>query len=323
MIYRNLGATGLQVSALGLGTMQWGWRLDKTTSFEVMDAFLEAGGNFLDTADIYSAWVPTLGPGSSEEIIGEWLQDRKCRRQVVLATKVRGKMSAQPNDEGLSRKHILEAVDASLRRLRTDYIDLYQTHWFDASVPIEETMEALASLVGQGKVRYVGCSNYPAWRLMQALWACDKGGWHRYVSIQPHYNLLHRREFEQELAEVCSTYGVGAVPYSPMAGGFLTGRYGRAEQPDSPRAQGNRAKYDTAKTWRILDTLHDIATVKDTWPGAVALSWLLSRPTVVAPIVGANSVAQLQSNLEALDVSLDDAELAQLTEVSDWRTAQA
>ncbi len=323
MIYRNLGATGLQVSALGLGTMQWGWRLDKATSFEVMDAFLEAGGNFLDTANIYSAWVPTLGPGSSEEIIGEWLQDRKRRHQVVLATKVRGKMSAQPNDEGLSRKHILEAVDASLQRLRTDYIDLYQTHWFDAAVPIEETMEAMDALVGQGKVRYVGCSNYPAWRLMQALWACDKGGWHRYVSIQPHYNLLHRREFEQELAEVCGAYGVGAVPYSPMAGGFLTGRYGRAEQPDSPRAQGNWAKYDTAKTWRILDTVHDIATAKDTWPGAVALSWLLSRPTVAAPIVGANSVAQLQSNLEALDVSLDDAELAQLTEVSDWRTAQA
>ncbi len=320
-MYRNLGATGLKVSALGLGTMQWGWRLDRAASFAVMDAFREAGGNFLDTADIYSAWVPALGPGSSETIIGEWLQARKCRHEVVLATKVRGKMGEWPNGEGLSRKHILEAVEASLRRLRTDYIDLYQTHWFDAEVPIEETMAALDSLISAGKVRYAGCSNYPAWRLVQALWASDKGGWHRYVSLQPHYNLLHRMEFEQELAAVCSTYGVGVVPYSPMAGGFLTGRYSRAEQPDSPRARGNLAQYGTEKTWTILDTVHDIAAARGTWPGAVALCWLLSRPAVVAPIVGANSMAQLQSNLECLDLSLDEAELVRLTQVSDWQSA--
>ena len=316
MIYRNLGTSGLKVSALGLGTMQWGWRLDQAASFSVMDAFLAAGGNFLDTANIYSAWVPDLGPGSSENIIGEWLQKRKCRQDVVLATKVRGKMSDQPNGEGLSRKHILEAVDASLQRLQTDYIDLYQTHWFDADVPIEETMEVLDSLVRQGKVRYVGCSNYPAWRLMQALWASDKGNWSSYVSIQPHYNLLHRSEFEQELAEVCTTYGLGAVPYSPMAGGLLTGRYTREKHPDSPRAQGNLAKYGGNKAWQVLETVKEIAVAKETWPGAVALSWIMAQPAVVAPIVGANSVEQLEANLESLEISLDETELAKLTQVS-------
>ena len=320
MIYRKLGASGLKLSALGLGTMQWGWRLDKTASFKVMDAYLEAGGNFLDTANVYSSWVPSLGPGSSEGIIGQWLQNRKCRHQVVLATKVRGRMSEQANDEGLSRKHILEAVDASLKRLQTDYIDLYQTHWFDAEVPIEETLEALDSLVRQGKVRYVGCSNYPAWRLMQALWASDRGGWRQFVSIQPHYNLLHRPEFERELSEVCSAYGVGAIPYSPMAGGLLTGRYTKENTPDTPRAQGNLAKHNLDKVWKILDAVNDVAISRGTWPGAVALSWLLAQPTVVAPIVGANSVEQLHANLSTLDVCLEDDEKSKLSRASDWQT---
>ena len=180
MNYRNLGRTGLKVSELCLGTMQWGWTADEATGHQVMDAFVEAGGNFIDTADIYSRWAEGNPGGVSEQIIGRWMKERGNRDQIVLATKVRGRMWDGPNGEGLSRVHIIKACEDSLRRLQTDYIDLYQTHWYDAETPIEETMEALDTLVRQGKVRYVGCSNYPAWRLMQALWASDKHNLVRY-----------------------------------------------------------------------------------------------------------------------------------------------
>lgn len=316
MEYRNLGASGLKLSALGLGTMQWGWRLSKAESFAVMDAFLDRGGNFLDTANIYSQWVPALGPGSSETIIGEWLRARRNRERVALATKVRGSMSERPNDQGLSRRHIVDAVHGSLSRLQTDYIDLYQMHWFDAHTPIEETLETLDSLIRQGKVRYIGCSNYPAWRLMQALWASDKHNWHRFVSLQPHYNLVHREEYERELADACRAYGLGVVPYSPMAGGFLTGKYSRQARPDTPRADSVTAKHDHDAAWRVLDIVLQIAQARGTWPGAVALSWLLTRPNVVAPIVGANSVAQLDAQMEALSLALDANELARLNGVT-------
>lgn len=316
MQYRNLGTTGLKISALGLGTMQWGWRASQADSGRIMDAFLDMGGNFLDTANIYSNWVPELGPGSSETIIGKWLRDRKCRARVVLATKVRGRMSDHINDQGLSRRHIMDAVHASLTRLQTDCIDLYQVHWFDGETPIEETLEALDTLIRQGKVRYIGCSNYPAWRLMQALWASDRRDCHRFVSLQPHYNLVHRAEYERELAAVCRQYGIGVVPYSPMAGGFLTGKYRQTEIPDTPRASGVSEKYFHDAAWQVLEAVSQIAEVHQTWPGAVALAWLLAQPTVVAPIVGANSIAQLQANMEALDVTLAPDEMARLTEVS-------
>lgn len=319
MQYRNLGGTGLRVSVLGLGTMQLGWRLDKQASFALLDSFMEAGGNFLDTANIYSSWVSELGPGSSESLLGEWLDLRGNRQDVVLATKVRGPMREGPLGEGLSRRHITEAVEASLRRLRTDCIDLYQAHWFDAATPIEETMETFDSLVRSGKVRYVGCSNYPAWRLMQALWASDTGGWVRYCSLQPHYNLLHRAEFEQELAEACLAMDVGVVPYSPMAGGFLTGAYSREVAPDSPRAAGTLAKYDHDRAWGVLDVVKRIAADRSVWPGAVALRWLMDQKAVTAPIIGANTIEQLQSNLQAAELRLDSAERNLMTEASEWQ----
>ncbi|MFQ5902523.1 MAG: aldo/keto reductase, partial [Candidatus Binatia bacterium] len=222
MEYRKLGRTGLKVSELCLGTMQWGWTASEEDGRGVMDAFVEAGGNFLDTADIYSRWVQNNPEGISEQIIGRWMKDRGNRRQIVLATKVHGRMWDGPTGEGLSRKHIMEAVEDSLRRLQTDYIDLYQAHAFDANVPIDETMHAFDDLVRQGKVLYIGASNYPAWRLAEALAVSAVNSWVRYDCLQPHYNLVHRGEFERELKPLCDHHGVGVIPYSPLAAGFLS-----------------------------------------------------------------------------------------------------
>ena len=316
--YRRLGRTGLKVSPLCLGSMQFGWTADEDSSFAVMDAFAAAGGNFIDTADIYSRWVEGNNGGVSEEVIGRWLQARGNRRQMIIATKVRGQMGPGPNDEGLSRKHIQEACEASLRRLQTDTIDLYQAHYFDADVPIDETLEAFDRLAQQGKVRYIGCSNYPAWRLMQALWTSDKYGLARYDSIQPHYNLVHRAEFEQELAEACLTYGLGIIPYSPLAGGFLTGKYSRERDTSSVRADGVRASYFNDAGWKVLDAVKTIAGEIDATPLAVSLAWVLAKPGITAPIIGANSVEQLEGSLAALDVDLTAEQLEKLDSASAW-----
>lgn len=320
MNYRNLGRTGLKVSELCLGTMQWGWTADEETSWRVMDVFVEAGGNFLDTADIYSNWAPNNPGGVSEEIIGRWMKARKNRHQMVVATKVRGRMWEGPNGEGLSRVHILKACEDSLRRLQTDYIDLYQAHWYDAETPIEETMDALDALVRQGKVRYVGCSNYPAWRLMEALWASDKRNLVRYDSLQPHYNLAHRAEYERELKEVCLTFGLGVIPYSPLAGGFLTGKYAKESAAESARAEGVKRRYFNEAGWRVLDAVKAVAAETGATPTAVSLAWLLAQPEVTAPIIGANSVEQLQASLAACDLKLTSSQLALLDQASEWRS---
>ena len=316
MQYRNLGRTGLKVSALCLGTMQWGWSADEAASFTVMDGFAAAGGNFLDTSDIYSNWVPGNGGGVSEEIIGRWLQQRGQRHELVIATKVRGRMWAGPNGEGLSRAHIIRACEESLRRLQTDYIDLYQAHWFDAETPIAETMAAFDTLVQQGKVRYVGCSNYPAWRLVAALWASDKHNLARYDSIQPHYNLAYRQEFEQDLQAVVTQYGLGVIPYSALAGGFLTGKYQREGTTSSVRAGGVEKRYFNEKSWQLLDGVRQVATETESTPTAVALAWLLTQPVMTAPIIGANTVAQLQESLAAVTLTLTPTQVRHLSELS-------
>ena len=202
MDYRRFGRTGLKVSCFCLGTMQWGWTADEPTAFAVMDAFVERGGNFLDTADFYSRWLPGHVGGESEEIIGRWMQKRGNRQQMIIATKVYQPMGEQPNDRGLSRKHILEALDASLRRLRTDYLDLYLAHAFDAEIPIEETLEALDDARRAGKIRYAGASNYPAWRFVEALGKAEVRHTLRFDCLEPHYNLAHRAEFEQALSNL-------------------------------------------------------------------------------------------------------------------------
>lgn len=320
MDYRNLGKTGLKVSPLCMGTMQFGWSADEALSHRLLSAAYEAGLNFIDTADIYSRWVPGNPGGVSEEIIGRWMKTAGIPRdRLVIATKVRGRMGDGPNDEGLSRLHIMRAVEASLRRLQTDYLDLYQTHWPDEHTPIEETLRALDDLVRQGKVRYLGASNYRAWELMQALWTSDKYNLARYDCIQPHYNLIHREEFERELAAVCKTYGIGVIPYSPLAGGFLTGKYRRENTtPDSVRARGLQQAC-TEKNFALIDQMEAIAQAHSASVSQVALAWMLADPLISSPIIGPNKMEQLADNLGALDVPLAAEELQTLNKVTAWQ----
>jgi aryl-alcohol dehydrogenase-like predicted oxidoreductase len=319
MEYRNLGNTGLKVSELCLGSMQFGWTADEETSKHVLSAACEAGINFIDTADVYSRWVEGNPGGVAESIIGKWMKESRIPRdQVVIATKVRGAMGKGPNDQGLSRTHIFNAVEASLRRLDTDYIDLYQTHYFDENTPIEETLLALDDLVRQGKIRYAGCSNYPAWRLMQALWAADKSNIRGYCSLQPHYSLVHRAEFERELAPVCRTYQLGVIPYSPLGAGFLTGKYRRDQEADSQRARV-AGRYFNERNWALLDKMEIMGRQKN---GAsisqIALAWLLSDPLITSPIIGPRNLDQLKDNLGAAGLRLTTEEKRELDEASSW-----
>jgi aryl-alcohol dehydrogenase-like predicted oxidoreductase len=322
MQYRNLGRTGLKVSLLCLGTMTMGWTSGKEDSFAVMDAFVEAGGNFIDTADIYSRWAEGNPGGVAETWIGEWLgQSQVPRHQVVIATKVRGRMWEGPNGEGLSRVHIMKAAEDSLRRLNTDYIDLYQTHSPDEDTPLDETMRALEDLVRQGKVRYLGASNYPAWLLTKALWVSDRLGLARYDSLQPHYNLVHRAEFERELRDVCCDQGLGVIPYSPLAGGFLTGKY-RQGRPLPEKARGSSGdrlqKYMTDRNFALVEKLDEIGRAHNATVTQVALAWMLAHPSITSPIIGANTVEQLSETMGALRVQLSDQEKAALDDMSAW-----
>jgi len=323
MEHRNLGKTGLKVTPLCLGTMQFGWTADEDASLKILTRAVEAGINFIDSADVYSRWAAGNPGGIAEGIIGKWLGMKIVPRdQLVLATKVRGRMGEGPNEQGLSRLHITEAVKNSLRRLGTDYIDLYQTHSVDPDTPIEESLRALDDLVHQGWVRYVGCSNYPAWRLMQALWCSDRIGQEGFVCLQPEYSLLARQPFEQELEQVCMAYGLGVIPYSPLARGFLTGKYRKGEPPPpdgrlagSPRLD-QYARED--RVWEVVGSLEALARKQGTTTSQLALGWLLHRPSVTSPIIGPRSLEQLEDNLGALQVRLDPQEIQQLDQVSGW-----
>lgn len=324
--YRKLGRSGLKVSALALGTMQFGWTADEAASFQVLDAFAEAGGNLIDTADIYSRWAPGNPGGVSEEIIGRWLKAQGHREDFVIATKVRGLMRAGILHKGLNRRHIRAAAEASLKRLQIDYIDLYQVHFVDRDTPIDETLEALDLLVKDGLVRYIGASNYPAWRLVEALWVSDKRNLARFVSLQPEYSLAQpvRAGFERELAQACLAFGVGVLPYSPLAGGFLSGKYRRGQPlPASVRAGEIQQRLYSDQNLDTVDALHAIAENRTATPAKVALAWLLAQPWVTAPIVGANSVAQLRDLLGAVDLKLTPEEVERLNTVSDWQRARS
>jgi aryl-alcohol dehydrogenase-like predicted oxidoreductase len=323
MEYRRLGNTGLKVSELCLGTMQFGWTADEATSFQVLTAAAEAGLNFIDTADIYSRWAEGNPGGVAETILGKWLRQGPARREdLVIATKVRGEMGKGPNDKGLSRLHILAAAEASMRRMGIDYIDLYQLHWTDDDTPIEETLRALDDLVRQGKVRYIGCSNFAAWEVIEGLWTSDRLGLERFVSVQPHYSLIHRDEFERELEQACQTYGLGVLPYSPLAGGFLTGKYRRGEASPSPsrgekstRIQGYMRE---ARNWAILEALERLGAKHGKTVSQVALAWLLTRPSVTSPIIGPRSVEQLSDNLAAVGFRLEPDEASEVDGLSAW-----
>jgi aryl-alcohol dehydrogenase-like predicted oxidoreductase len=333
MNYKNLGKSGLRVSEIALGTMQFGWTADEATSHAIMDRYAELGGTFIDTADIYSMWAQNNPGGVSEEFIGRWMKSRNNRDHIVVATKVRGPMGQNGGEgskhplqrEGLSRQWILRACEDSMRRLQVDHIDLYQVHWVDAEVPIEETLSALTDLVRKGYVRYIGCSNFSAWRLMQALWASDQHGLEAFVSIQPEYSLVAptRANFERELSRICLEYGLGVIPYSPLAAGFLTGKYRRGQPlPDSVRAGGIESSRMNEQNWQLVDKLVEIAARHDTTATRVTLAWMLAQPFMTAPIIGANNTKQLEDSMGAPDLKLSVDEIAEISKVSDWQRAR-
>jgi aryl-alcohol dehydrogenase-like predicted oxidoreductase len=321
MEYKSLGRTGLKVSELCLGTMQFGWTADETLSLKVISAAFEAGINFFDTADVYSRWAEGNPGGVAESIIGKWIKQSKTpREKLVIATKVRGRMGSGPNDEGLSRVHIMHAIDASLQRLGVEYIDLYQTHSFDEKTPIEETLLAMDDLIHQGKVRYIGCSNYPAWRLMEALWASQYNTIARFDSLQPHYNIVHRAEFERELADVCRTYSLGVIPYSPLAAGFLTDKYKRDKaEPESGRINGVKRRYFNDRSWVIHEAVEQVASNNGRSTSQIALAWLLSNLLITSPIIGPRNLEQLGDNLGASGYRLSAEDIKSLNEASEWK----
>lgn len=299
--------------------MQFGWRIEEEESFKVMDRALELGINCFDTADIYSYWGENSYAGKTEGIIGRWLKDRGARDDLILATKLRGPMSDDINDRGLSRRHVHQAISGSLKRLQTDWIDLYQIHSFDDETPIQETLHALNLLVEDGRVNYLGASNIFPWQMIESFWVSDKYGYARFETLQPVYNLARRLLVEHQFVKVIEKYGIGVIPYSPLAGGFFTGKYKRAEAlPDTPRSKGVEGRYFTEKRWKILEVVEEIAKNHDATIPQVALSWVLSRPFITAPIIGANSVEQLEENVGALELKLTEDELETLNEISDW-----
>lgn len=319
MEYRKMGRTGLKVSAICLGTMTFGWSTDEATSFAIMDAAVEAGVNFFDTADIYSYWHEGNEGGESETIIGRWLAGRE-RHKLVIATKVRGPMWKGANGEGLSRAHIMQAVEDSLRRLQTDYIDLYQVHYPDHDTPLDETMRALDDLVRAGMVRYLGVSNYPAWLIMKANGISEAFNGARFDCLQPHHSLLHRAEFERELEPMCLDQGIGVIPYSPLAAGFLTGKYTRDHRtPDTSRGDSGLIQRLTSDehAYVVLDELSAIAQAHGVPTAQIALAWQLARPSMTASIVGARTVAQLQESVGASDVKLSADEVARLSSLTE------
>jgi aryl-alcohol dehydrogenase-like predicted oxidoreductase len=316
MEYRYLGRSGLKVSEICLGAMGFGRESDEPTSRAILDRFVEVGGNFVDTADAY-------GRGTSEEIVGRWLKERD-RDELVIATKVRWRTGDGVNSEGLSRKHILRSVDASLRRLGTDYLDLYQVHAWDPATPIDETLSTLDSLVGSGKVRYLGVSNVLGWQLQKFMDVARYAGWERPISLQPLYNLLDRT-IEWEQLPVCQEEGLGVLPWSPLRGGWLSGKYQRGmtgapkgtrvEMADSQGWKETFANYDNERTWSVIDELSAVAKELGHTPAQVALRWVSQQRGVVAPIIGARDLVQLDDNLGAVGLAIDADNLDRLTKV--------
>lgn len=311
---RKLGNSGLEVSPLCLGGNVFGWTADETTSLQVLDAFLDGGFDFIDTADVYSKWAPGNKGGESETIIGKWFQRSGKREKVILATKVGSEMS--PTQKGLSRKYILRAVEDSLARLQTDYIDLYQSHLDDAQTPLDETLGAFAELIKQGKVRAIGASNYSAARLSEALRASEQHQLPRYETLQPLYNLYDRGDYEGGLERVCETNHLGVIPYFSLASGFLTGKYrSEADLKDRSRAQMVK-KYLNDRGERILHALDQVAKEYNSTPAKISLAWLLARPSITAPIASATSTKQLQDLLAATSLKLDLSAIERLNQAS-------
>lgn len=311
---KRMGRTGLKVSEMCLGTMTFGRQCDDATSFAIMDTAVEGGVGFFDTADVYPVGGGLDLVGRTEEIVGRWLKGR--REQIVLATKCWGAMGRGPNERGLSRKHIFAALEGSLRRLQTDHIDLYQVHAPDPDTPLAETLRALDDVVRQGKVRYLGCSNFQAWLLASALWASDTLGLARFDCVQPRYNVLFR-EIENELLPLCRHHGIGVIPYNPLAGGFLTGKYKPSAEPTPETRFGlagragaiYRQRYWQEAQFATVARLQEFFAARNKALTQVAVAWVLAQPDITSAIVGATSAEQLRQSLPATALTLDAEEM--------------
>jgi aryl-alcohol dehydrogenase-like predicted oxidoreductase len=318
---RELGRSGIKVGPLAFGGNVFGWTADEAVSFRLLDTFVDAGFNLIDTADSYSRWAPGNKGGESETIIGKWLKRSGKREKVIIATKLGSEIA--PERKGLSRRYILTTVEESLQRLQTDYIDLYQSHRDDPNTPIEETLETYAQLIRQGKVRAIGASNFTAERLRQSLEISAKNGWPRYESLQPNYNLYDRAGYETELEPLCLKEQIGVIPYFSLASGFLTGKYRTAAEAASrPRAQMLK-KYFDQRGVSILSALEKIAQRLKATQAQVALAWLMARPSITAPIASATSPEQLKELLPATELHLDSPALSLLDQASSYQPAPA
>ena len=314
MEQRTLGRSTLKVAPLAFGGNVFGWTADEQTSFALLDAFVDAGFNFVDTADVYARWAHNGVGGQSETILGRWFAKTGKRDRIVLATKVGGEMGE--SRKGLSKAYILREVEESLRRLQTNYIDLYQAHFDDEKTPQEETLEAFNELILQGKVRVIGASNFSAERLRSALEISKSRGWVRYESLQPEYNLYDREAFERELAPLCVAEGIGVIPYFALASGFLTGKYRSEADLQGRSRSGMVKKYLNPRGTRILEALDTVAKNLGATPTQVALAWLLTRPAITAPIASATSLQQLRDLMKSVELRLDGAALATLDAAS-------
>jgi aryl-alcohol dehydrogenase-like predicted oxidoreductase len=311
---RKLGNSGLKVSPLCLGGNVFGWTVNRETSFKLLDAFVDAGFNFIDTADVYPRWAPGNQGGESETIIGEWCKRSGHRQDVIIATKVGLEMGQDL--KGLSKKYIMRAVEDSLNRLQTDTIDLYQSHEDDPDTPLEETLETYQELIKQGKVRAIGASNYGAQRLSEALRISERNGFPAYHSLQPLYNLYDRGDYEETLEPLCREKGLGVITYFSLASGFLTGKYRSTRDLSKSIRGGMVEKYLTERGKRILQALDQTAEQLNSTPATVSLAWLISRPSVTAPIASVSNLEQLNDLLEATRLKLDDASMERLSSAS-------
>lgn len=311
MKYRDFGKTSIKVSEIALGTMHFKWIVSEKASLKLLDHYFESEGNFIDTSDMYTQWGEGLKGGEAETILGKWFKLRKNREKIILTTKVRAKMWNGSDGEGLSRKHILRACDESLRRLQTDYIDIYMSHWSDINTPIEETISAYQELIKQGKVRFIGFSNYSATELKEALEVDSKYG-SNCICIEPYYNLIQRNPFEKELLPLVQQYHLAVTPYSPLAGGFLTGVYRKNKHlPVNIRATFAKEKM-TKKNLELIEVMHAIAKRHKCTVAQVSLAWLLHHPWMTAPIVGPESREQLDENLLGSDIRLSEEDISMI-----------
>lgn len=311
---RELGRSGIKVAPLCFGGNVFGWTIDEKTSFDILDAFVDNGFDFIDTADVYSRWANNGVGGQSEIIIGNWLKQSGKRDKLIIATKL-GKPMAD-NKKGLSKTYIREAIDASLKRLNTDYIDLYQAHEDDTQTPLEETLETLTDLIKEGKVRAIGASNYGVERLREALKVSSENGFARYETLQPEYNLYDRQDYERQYEALCHENNLGVISYFSLASGFLTGKYRSENDLNKSKRGAGVKKYLDKRGFLILRALDEVAATYNSSPASVALAWLIARPGITAPIASATSISQLNELIKSTELNLNPEDVEKLTTAS-------